>query len=865
MTRNDFLMKHPPLHVGVPDILGTMFDPDEKVYARVLDDKGTRGAKNLEFACKDYHKIKPQLDQLNANGFCVSLVVNAGGQHDADITRINAFFIDMDDGALDEQMEKINAFPLKPTLIVVTQKSLHCYWFAEDSGDALARFREIQKALIRHFGSDPAICNESRAMRLPGFFHNKTDVPVKVEVISFDPSLRYTSDQLVKVLPHAAPSVGSTCLPTAPGKRTLHPKAELDFIARSCAFIQYCLDNAKILSEPLWHAMITNLALFEGGAELIHQYSSPYPKYSKSATNAKIQRFLDSGVGPTTCETISERGFKCPLYGKGLCDGKAPAAICHKRLGKDMLFHMIDRMIPAGNHDADIQAAENCVRILLRKQKKRLAKAVIQRLMEHFSLQQADGDYLRHIYDDACGNTSSASGGSNSSGGNSGNNGSGSSATGANKGKKLPAWYKETDYGVKFMPLILVEHIMKTFRIIFSAGKFYMYENGVYRPVSDETVSRIIQSHLDPETAKHAHIMDAQNQLRIKVACDTSMLNPETMIVNVQNGLLDVRTRILSPHSPDMLSTIQLKASYDPGADCPRFKKFLFDSMEGDASQVDLIQEMLGYCLVPINPAQVSFVLVGAASAGKSVLLRVISDLLLGRENVSNIPWQSLADRFKPANLFGKLANIFADLPNKSIDDDGFFKALCGEDLVTGERKFKDEFTFMNFAKLLFSCNILPKNYADRSDGFYRRLVLVTFNHSVPVDQRDPFLLDKFRAEVDGIFLFALDGLTRLMANDYRFSLSQVNMDRLQQYREESDSVLAFMHENCEIGTSYCVGSTELFNAYETYCKEGGMKPFAHKTFVQHLINHEPSITKGKDPLGKRRVLNGIRLGEILG
>lgn len=768
----------------------------------------------------------------------------------------------MDDGALDEQMEKINAFPLKPSLIVVTQKSLHCYWFAKESDDALARFREIQKALVRHFGSDPAICNESRAMRLPGFFHNKTDVPVKVEVIAFDPRLRYTPDQLAGALPLQAPLAGATNVAATPVNRPLHPKAELDFIARSCAFIQYCLDNAKILSEPLWHAMITNLALFEGGTELIHQYSSPYPKYSRTATDTKIQRFLDSGVGPTTCETISERGFKCPLYGKGLCDGKAPAAICHKRLGKDMLFHMIDDLIPSGDRDADIQAAEGCVRVLLKKQNKRTAQTAIQRLTDHFNLQPADGEHLQDLYDDTCGNGSSASSGGN---GSNGNNGSGSSVTGTGKKQAPGPWYKETEYGWRFMPLILVEHIMKTIHIIYSAGMFYMYENGVYHSVSDETIGRIIQSHLDPETAKHTQIMDAQNQLRIKVACDTSMLNLETMIINVQNGLLDVRTRNLSPHSPDVLSTIQLKVSYDPGADCPRFKTFLYDSMEGDATQVDLIQEILGYCLVPINPAQVSFVLVGAASAGKSVLLRVINDLLLGRENVSNIPWQSLADRFKAANLFGKLANIFADLPNKSIDDDGFFKALCGEDIITGERKFKDEFTFMNFAKLLFSCNSLPKNYADRSDGFYRRLVLVTFNHSVPVDQRDPFLLDKFRAEVDGIFLFALDGLTRLMTNDYRFSLSQVNMDRLQQYREESDSVLAFMHENCEIGASYCVGSTELFNAYETYCKEGGMKPFAHKTFVQHLINHEPSITKGKDPLGKRRVLNGIRLGEILG
>ena len=73
-------------------------------------------------------------------------------------------------------------------------------------------------------------------------------------------------------------------------------------------------------------------------------------------------------------------------------------------------------------------------------------------------------------------------------------------------------------------------------------------------------------------------------------------------------------------------------------------------------------------------------------------LLNVVQEILLGSENVSNIPWQNLADRFNKAELFGKLANIFADLPSKSIDDNGMFKALTGEDFITAERKNKDPF-----------------------------------------------------------------------------------------------------------------------------------------------------------------------------
>ena len=195
---------------------------------------------------------------------------------------------------------------------------------------------------------------------------------------------------------------------------------------------------------------------------------------------------------------------------------------------------------------------------------------------------------------------------------------------------------------------------------------------------------------------------------------------------------------------------------------------------------------MLGYFLIPVNSAQKCFVIVGVASAGKSVLLRVLNDVLLGKQNVSNVSWQALNERFKTAELFGKLANIFADLPTKNIDDNGIFKALVGEDYLTVEKKNKNPFSFQSSARLLFSCNSIPKNYGDKSEGFYRRLIIIRFNHTVPQDKRDPELLDKFRMEADGIS-FALEGLRRLMNNHYVFSGDAVNTDELQQYSQESD------------------------------------------------------------------------------
>ena len=129
-----------------------------------------------------------------------------------------------------------------------------------------------------------------------------------------------------------------------------------------------------------------------------------------------------------------------------------------------------------------------------------------------------------------------------------------------------------------------------------------------------------------------------------------------------------------------------------------------------------LIQEMLGYFLIPVNHAQKCFIIVGKGGAGKSVLLRVLNELLLGKENVSNVAWQALNDRFKTAELFGKWANICAELPTKGIEDNGIFKALVGEDYLTVEKKNKNPFSFQPYARLSF-----PATAFRRTMGTNRR------------------------------------------------------------------------------------------------------------------------------------------------
>jgi hypothetical protein len=100
----------------------------------------------------------------------------------------------------------------------------------------------------------------------------------------------------------------------------------LDYALEHCLFLRHCREQAAALPEPLWYAMITNLAPFgPDGEAAIHDLSRPYPRYTARETDAKIAHARRDAPGPHTCQTIADLGWRCPLL--GACPAKAPAAL----------------------------------------------------------------------------------------------------------------------------------------------------------------------------------------------------------------------------------------------------------------------------------------------------------------------------------------------------------------------------------------------------------------------------------------------------------------------------------------------------------------------------------------------------------
>ncbi|EDS79109.1 DNA primase family protein [Clostridium perfringens] len=887
-----------------------------RINIRIFSDKKGTGfkGKNLSFNIKDFQSKSKVLMAHNEANRGIFFVVNSGGNSDRKINKINAQFFECDTLSLEEQLENISKFPLEPSIIVQTKKSLHVYFLIKNG--KVEKFRDIQKKLAKHFNGDGSCINESRVMRVPGFYHCKEE-PVRVKCIKFNPNLFYTQEDLERELSYIESEFivnddnyirlesyisnyhsdlqESTLLNKEnisedyrksisekksegrnnkskeqvlyESEENLHSMSEdnisknnqlnientvdeevksengLEVVCFKCDFIKHCKKNSKTLSEPLWHGMITNLALFKGGTYRIHELSKGYKTYSEKETEEKISNFLKSGAGPMTCETLRDRGYTCPRYGK-TCYGKSPASLAFKPLTvKDIRECIKTLKVSEVSNATNVDTALRFIENYMYNIGVALGKSLIEEdLANHLKIKNSKD--LISFYREVVRNFKKERG---------------TKAKSKNKSKpknsgNLP-WYEEQEKGLKFLPFVLAKHLSETRDVYYGGESFLIYENGVYNISGEKEAGRIIMDYMLPNYCIMASIRDCREQWDILVSKDFDDFNRNPYLVNVRNGLLDIRDMSFKEHTPSYLSTVQLNVEYNPQVDCPQFKKFLNEVL--DCKLIPLVQEIVGYLLTTNTASQKAFVFWGPARTGKSTLLWVVEYLLLGKKNVSNIPWQEIGDKFKTAELLGKLANVFSDLPSKSIDDTGIFKVVTGEDYLMAEKKNKNPFKFKPFARLVFSCNELPRNYVDRTEGFYRRLIIVPFSRQIEKSKIDKALKYKFQREKEGILNWALEGLKRLYENNFEFSENELTDGVKKEYKRENNNVISFVEECCEIDSLFSCSRIEIYEAYKEFCVEAGLKALSQIKFNKELEGNF-NITRSRS--GKLRLWNGVRI-----
>ena len=246
-----------------------------------------------------------------------------------------------------------------------------------------------------------------------------------------------------------------------------------------------------------------------------------------------------------------------------------------------------------------------------------------------------------------------------------------------------------------------------------------------------------------------------------------------------------------------------------------------------------MLWEYLGYAMTTDTGFQKFLTLTGPGGTGKSVVIGMMEDIV-STENISNISLQDLNNRFYPSALHLKLLNSCADIPSIGMQNVDNLKKATGEDTLLYERKGKDAHFFRSYAKLVFSANEIPLNLDEKSDAFYRRLLILRMTHKTAPDKRDTHLREKLAEEWQFILYHSLIGLKRLFAQGH-FTESRGCSEAIRELRHRADNVQAFMEDCIGDAPGKRVMRSVVFEAYENYCRENKRQSCGKGRFFERL------------------------------
>lgn len=430
----------------------------------------------------------------------------------------------------------------------------------------------------------------------------------------------------------------------------------------------------------------------------------------------------------------------------------------------------------------------------------------------------------------------------------------------------------ETKRGIIEVPkfLELAKHLKKEMNFKCDDSYFVIYENGHYRNVSKTHLSNII-NRLTKNQLKPGHIEGFMKMIKAECYLNKGDFRPADGLVNLKNGVLDVKNKKLLPHSPDYNFTYVLNHKFDADAECPLWENFLLEVFNNNIELIDLSQRLFGYLLIGGRPfLHKAFVLLGEGRNGKSTYLDIMR-AVIGTESYSTVSMSKLDKEFSVVAIDGKLANIVEEAPNDEINAEAF-KNLVGGGEIQASHKGLDEYKFRCNARFVFSCNEMPI-FKDKSVGLEDRLVFIPFRRFFRLDERDTLLIDKLLLELPGVLNWAIEGACLIM-RDRVIPTYEITKESKELYRQETDALYAWFCEETEFDTNVVgVSVRDAYSQYKRDCEDNGNRPYSKDRFCKRIhqmlrdrceaagVKHEKDK---RDATGGKRLFGHMRLKSYL-
>ena len=284
----------------------------------------------------------------------------------------------------------------------------------------------------------------------------------------------------------------------------------------------------------------------------------------------------------------------------------------------------------------------------------------------------------------------------------------------------------------------------------------------------------------------------------------------------------------------------RLTTSYNPNAPAPtRWLQFLSELLQED--DIPTLQEFLGYCLLPTTKGQKMLMLIGRGGEGKSRIGLVMRSLLGDSMNTTSIQ-KVESNRFSRADLENKLLMVDDDMDMSALPKTNYIKSIVtSECKMDMERKGVQSYQSQLYVRFLCFGNGALTALHDKSDGFFRRQIVLTTKDRPAGRADDPFLVDKLLREKEGIFLWCLEGLHRLIGNNYQFTVSSKAKENMETVKRSSNNVIEFLQSEGYIRfrADSEASSKAIYEAYTRWCDDNAQKPMSANRVSSELAQNE--------------------------
>lgn len=366
-------------------------------------------------------------------------------------------------------------------------------------------------------------------------------------------------------------------------------------------------------------------------------------------------------------------------------------------------------------------------------------------------------------------------------------------------------------------------------------NQLHLFKDGIYVSGQDNIEAAMIQHIPSLNRAKRTEVMA---YLDILIRDNTQPT--DASLIAFRNGIYDIINDAFIPFSPEHIITNKIEWDYNPDAYYELTDNVLNKLACQDNEIRALLEECIGYTFFRRNELGKFFILTGEGSNGKSTFLAMIKTIL-GDINTSALDLKELSERFKTAELFGKLANIGDDIGDDFVTNTGVLKKLVTGDRLNVERKGQNPFDFNNYSKLLFSANSIPRMGKGKDTAaILRRIIIIPFNARFTKDDADydPFIKYKLTSQqsIEYLIQLGIQGLKRILINQ-QFTESTKVKKEIEEYEESNNPIILFFKET-PITDIQRNTTNSVYTMYQEFCIRNKVQPISKITFSKQVNSY---------------------------